>query len=235
MSAKQVVSAIIVGAAAVLVSVSTAHADLVISPVPTATDVFQSEPGASIPPGTGGYIGGSVIAGNTSLYQFTYGPPGLVPGATGDGNSIFLNEFWFGGPSNRAAAEAAGEFFCTKDITGHCVASTVGSSFAVPLAAGTDIPFTFDFNQNSDGTGGSTLVNDQTNNAVGAYMAQIGLGAANAGPGPVAYLGLSDQSYPGDHDFQDLTLRITPVPEPSSVVLLGSVLLGMGWRFRRKR
>ena len=92
---------------------------------------------------TAGYLSGSLVA-EPGPYVFKY---------LNSGNSININEFWVG--SSRAAAVAAGDFFCTKATTaGDCAGGITpsGKSFSVNLSAG-DVPFTFQFAQNSDGTG----------------------------------------------------------------------------------
>jgi PEP-CTERM motif len=225
-------------AAAALGSIGTAHADLIIVPstMSPTTDVWTAESGQSVPTGTAGFVGGSLVAETAGTYKFTYGPPPPigVAGGTGHGNSILPNEFWVG--ANELAAEAAGNVFCTQPGDTSCggVASTVGQHFTLTLAAG-PISFGFTFGP----TNSNVLLNGQRSDSLGAYIAQL-LGNSgdptvpNDGPSaPFALLGLSDSPYPGDHDFQDLTVLVTE-PEPASIALLGSALLGMAFGVRRK-
>jgi PEP-CTERM motif len=230
--------ATLLGTAAILGSISTASAGLTISPQlgPTGapvTDTWDAETGQSIPTGTAGYVDGTL---NTTggAYQFTYGPNGLVAGATGYGNATNINEFWFG--ASQAAAELAGDFFCNHACGNHA-ANAVGDSFTVNLAAGA-IAFGFTFDQSgANSPAGPFTLLDGNSNANGAYLVQIGLGTtANAGPGDVAYIGLSDRAYPvTDHDFQDLTVGVAAVPEPSTWAMMILGFAGIGFMaYRRK-
>jgi hypothetical protein len=54
--------------------------------------------------------------------------------------------------------------------------------------------------------------------------------------GTTVYAGFSDLPNPGDHDFQDMGVRVTAVPEPGSVALfaVGFAALSLRlWRFRK--
>ncbi len=197
----------------------------------TAPNTWTTETGQSIPTGTAGFVGGTLVVSGGGSLIFTYGGGGLVPGDTGHGDSSFMNEFWVG--TSEAAAEAAGQVFCTQaEASCGGVASAVGAHFVVNFGSG-NVPFGFTFGANN----ASVLLNGQTNNAIGAYLAQIGLGTtANAGPGLVAYLGLSDQSYPtGDSDFQDQVVKVNATPEPGTMLLLGAGLIAVATAVRRKR
>lgn len=208
-----------------------AQAGLSISPVPGTTDTWDTEAGQSIPTGTAGYVGGTLVV-TGGAYTFTYGPATLLAGATGHGDSILPDEFWVG--ANEAAAEAAGHVFCTQAGDASCgvnaLATTVGQSFTLLLAPG-PVSFGFEFGTNN----ANELLNGQTND-LGAYLAQIGLGTtANASDGRQAYLGLSDRAYPSlDHDFQDLTVQVT-VPEPITLSLFGAGLAAGAVAMRRRK
>jgi hypothetical protein len=212
-------AATLLGSAAILGSIGAASAITINTS--GGTDTFKAETGQSIPTGTAGYVDSAVTFDTGQRYAFTYGPLGLA-GATGHGDAANINEFWFG--TDRTTAESLGDFFCTLGCGTHS-ASIIGQSFTVNMTAGLTFGFTYD----QASAGGHTLLNGQVDSTNGAYLADL------VNPG-LLYLGLSDRAYPlVDHDFQDLTVGVSAVPEPSTWAMMILGFVGLGFMaYRRK-
>lgn len=165
----------------------------------------------------------------------------------GGGDSALANQFWVNGvqlfqdpPSNNATNP------CAVTPNGATAPScTPGvNQYTIPIAVaagGGYVPFWFVTGE------GVTVANDGINNTdddsgLAGYM----LGAdPYLAPGPFSclqpdsctavYASLSDQdrSGGGEHDYSDMSVRIT-VPEPGSLFLLGAGLIGLVGMRRRK-
>ncbi len=226
----------VVIAAVIAFNPGTGHSTLAISPTGGTIDQWDAETGQSIPTGTQGYVGGTLNAATAGSYTFVYGPSGLVAGATGHGNSGFQNVFYVG--ATLSAAVTAHDVFCSQAIAGICAANTVGDSFTVTLGPGV-VPFHFVAND-GNGSGGFVLDNGATPPALNAAAfidstGPLSTSAPDAAVSTTAFIGLADSTYPGDHDFQDLTVEvISQVPEPGTLAVLGAGLLGLATMRRRQ-
>lgn len=167
----------------------------------------------------------------------------------GGGNSSLANQFWVNGvqifqdpPSNNATDPCA----VTPNGATAPTCTPGVNQFTIPItvaAGGGYVPFMF-----VTGTG-ATSINDGINNppddsGLPGYMLSADPYLA---PGPYSclqansewcnavYASLSDlpRTGGGDHDYSDMSVRIT-VPEPGSLFLLGAGLIGFAGVRRRK-
>jgi hypothetical protein len=195
------------------------------------TDTGGCIPVGCIPIGQTGYIVDNqapnlVVTAGT--YMFTY---------LGAGDSIDNDAFTVTG---------SGVTFCTQSYS-NCnggAQTAIGTSFTMTMAAG-DIPFVFTASQppGPNGTTGCVLTNGSTTNALpnsGCADYFVGLGNSTTTPGLTspaeytAFIGLTDLPFPGDHDFQDLAVEVTQVPEPVTLAVFGVAMLGLTAARRRR-
>lgn len=154
----------------------------------------------------------------------------------GKGNSSLANQFWIDSDNNGSI-----DLKLFDNTTSSCTMAGptspvcgAGSQFTAFFNAGL-IPFMYVTGEGVD------LINDGINNPDTALGNEPGffLGAdpyLASGPfdtsGTAVYAGLSDLPAAGDHDFQDMGVRMS-VPEPSGMALAGLALGGLAFVRRR--
>jgi hypothetical protein len=107
----------------------------------------------------------------------------------------------------------------TFTVGGHTIHSNdpIRTSFVYTVAAAGDLPFTY-----ANLTTGYSI----SNSAV-APSGQLNFGFYGVKPWS-AYIGLADLPYPGDHDFQDLGIRVS-IPESPAWAMMLVGFAGLGY------
>jgi hypothetical protein len=212
MTPRRVVS---LAAAAVLATATAAQASLLITPNGAAGANPTVEASTPYPTSIYGYEDGATLTAlDTGTYLFTF---------DGAGDPSSTNTFAVTSPGCPVSFEVNGAH-----------PTSPGTSVACTLTAGQTIDFTF----TSSIAGGSLSSGSRT--AIAGLDYLLGMpGSTSAAPvttGATAYIGLSDGGSATDHDFQDLVLRVSEIPEPDSVAVMAAALLGLGIaRARRRR
>ena len=171
----------------------------------TVTDPGGCGPNGCIPLGSKGYISGGVGDGQTA--------PDLVltPGTyrftyVGHGDAVDHDTFTVGAN------------------TIHWY-DPIGANFVYTVTAAGDLPFAY-ANLTTGYSISDSAFSPIQNLAYGLFF----------GPKPgIAYIGLTDLPYPGDHDFQDLGIRIS-IPESPTWAMMLVGFAGLGYAaFHRAR
>jgi len=103
--------------------------------------------------------------------------------------------------------------------------STPGDSITVTLSPNASglLPFKFW----TSGAGGQSAENGNIDSPLAIAFAAL----SADGKSIIALLG----DGAGDHDFDDMAIRISVVPLPPAMLLFGAALMGLGWVGRRKK
>jgi hypothetical protein len=239
----KLLTAICFVAAASLASIGTANAGLYIETNDGVPHTFDPEqPGA--PVGTTGWTSDANLIAHQGRYRFEY---------RGAGTALSNNYFFIDENGNNSL-DAGEQAFCNHALP-QCggSATAIGTTFELDLGAG-DIPFVFFAGVNADGTGGTMLTNSDPDGipdpaydtsvmvAIAGSFIDPPLTCSDVAPCKQAYIGLTDlpgsitgiNTGTGDHDFEDLVVLVTQIPEPVTLVLFGLGLIGLGIVQRRR-
>ena len=181
---------------------------------------FATEPGFGT--GISGYHGGYLYLSKATNLTFEF---------MGKGDATLSNQFWVNGTQlfNSATTPCGVGPGYTPSCNGSNSATVALNEGYVPFSFITGAGVTLT-NNGTDGNPDTAL-----GVAPGYFLGidpYLTSGTFQT-TGFVAYVGLSDSPTAGDHDFQDLGVRISAVPEPDSLALLG-VAMGSLVLIRRR-